>query len=213
MRRRSLTSGSFGRHWLCQRRPLTSRGPGRWRSQWHPEQGLAEQTRLSGNRRSAQRPRPGMTLIEVLLALAILALVMGAVASLVNIGTRAATAAEDTALAQLVAESKMNELASGAAPMSATGLTDYEGREGWQYSVEITPIPEPAGLVSVKVFVQQVVEGDDGVTFELYRWMPSEGFLDMALTDDAASTESGTTTDSGLALPGSAPPSGSGDSP
>ena len=152
--------------------------------------------------------RPGMTLIEVLLALAILAIVMGAVASLVNIGTRAAQAAEETALAQLVAESKMNELAAGAAPMTATGLTDYEGREGWQYSVEITPIDEPAGLVSVKVFVQQVVAEGDGVTFELYRWMPSEGFLDMSLVDDASATDS-STTGSGLSLPGSSPPSGS----
>jgi type II secretion system protein I len=155
-----------------------------------------------------------MTLIEVLLALAVLALVMGAVAQLVSVGTRAALAAEETALAQLIAESKMNELASGAAAMSATGLTDYEGREGWQYSVEITPIEEPAGLVSVKVFVQQVVDGGNGVTFELYRWMPSEGFLDMALVDDpAAADDSGTTTDSGLSLSGSDPSGDSGDSP
>ncbi|HEV7281652.1 MAG TPA: type II secretion system minor pseudopilin GspI [Pirellulaceae bacterium] len=153
-----------------------------------------------------------MTLIEVLLALAVLAIVMGAVAQLVNIGTRAAEAAEDTAMAQLVAESKMNELASGAAPLSATGLADYEGREGWQYSVEVTPIPEPAGLVSVKVLVQQTVDGENGASYELYRWMPSEGFLDMALAEDPGATDSSTTA-SGLSLPGGSAPSGSGDMP
>lgn len=94
--------------------------------------------------------RDGLTLLEVLLALAILLMSIVAIAGLVDtgatIGVRAAMRSTGTRLAQ----SKLAEAEAGAVPLSGGDSGEFEAEPGWNYTVESTAAG-PANVYSVTV--------------------------------------------------------------
>jgi len=133
-----------------------------------------------------KRPRrAGFSLLEVILATAILLGSAVVLAELAAVGREHATSAEDLATAQLICQSKLSEILAGAAP--AAGVQDQPLVEapGWVYSVEIDPIEEsgqPQGVASLRVTVRQVLD-DAGTAggsrrrreFTLARWIRHPG--------------------------------------
>lgn len=127
--------------------------------------------------------RDGITLLEVILAIAILGSSMAMISELVRVGSVSAARARDYTNAQLICESKLNELIAGAIPIAAAtqqqvedvGLVDL-----WYFSVVVNPL-DTEGLVAVQVLVEKGVEqGQRPTTFSLMRWM-----VDPALEQEA----------------------------
>ena len=127
--------------------------------------------------------RDGITLLEVILAIAILGSSMAMISELVRVGSVSAARARDYTNAQLICESKLNELIAGAIPIAAAtqqqvedvGLVDL-----WYFSVVVNPL-DTEGLVAVQVLVEKGAEqGQRPTTFSLMRWM-----VDPALEQEA----------------------------
>ena len=145
------------------------------------------------------RPHPtaatGFTLLEVILALAILAGAMAALGEISRLALRNAEAARDLARAQLLAESKMAEILSGVASPDTVENTTFESSNyaldpaepAWLYSISSESTDED-GLISVRVTVtRDVPAGQHPVKFSLVRWVPDPNYV---YTPPASSTSS-----------------------
>ncbi|MAV33910.1 MAG: hypothetical protein CMJ59_00495, partial [Planctomycetaceae bacterium] len=102
--------------------------------------------------RLRRKPPAGITLLEVVLSITILGSSMATISELVRVGGVSAARARDMTNAQLMCESKLNELVAGVIPIAAAtqqpvediGLVDL-----WYYSVALTQL-ETQGLVAVQ---------------------------------------------------------------
>lgn len=115
--------------------------------------------------------RAGFSLLELILALAILALSIAAISQLVRMGLAHARHARELTKAELYCESTMAELAAGVLPLEGvTGIPIEEDSE-WLYSVSVEPAPVD-GLLIVTVTVYQA-EPDPvrPIEFTLVRWL------------------------------------------
>lgn len=121
------------------------------------------------------RPKQaGLTLIETLVALAIMGLVTGAILALVGQNTRFASSAENRAYAGILADNLMVEALAKQAPIEVgiqTGARELAGRD-WEFEVEITETPlsgailinivvSPAGSEQVLARASSIRRGDE----------------------------------------------------
>ncbi len=111
-------------------------------------------------RRPARTARPGLSLIEVILALAILVLATAAISRLFDIGTDRGTEARVYSRGARLAQSKMAEAEAGLiSPLSGGSNGQFEGDDAaWQYSVAAAAAG-PANLYTVTVTVTRDVRG------------------------------------------------------
>ncbi len=134
--------------------------------------------------------RAGLSLLEVMLALAILGASLAAIGELMRIGTRNAELARDLTTAQLLCESTMAEIQLGFIAMQTVGpveVADPQYQQEWLYTITIQPI-DTEGLTSVWVQIEQnPVVFSRPVSFAATRWM-----MDVSVA--AAGAESSTTT-------------------
>lgn len=114
--------------------------------------------------------RRGLSLLEVVLALALAAIAISLLGQLVNIGNRSAAAARDLSKAQLIAQSVMAETTSGISdPISTIGT--YEMDPMWDYEVNVVP-NSTATVNIITVTVTHNVEGSvNPATFSLTQWL------------------------------------------
>ena len=107
------------------------------------------------------KTQKGMTLIEVLVAIVIMAVAVSTLLSLLSIQTRNAIAIRDRAMARIAAENAMIDVV--AADMRGVRLEEGGvieiGDHRFSWSIERTPTPYP-GLDSIMVLVRP----SDGVT-------------------------------------------------
>lgn len=136
----------------------------------------ADKTRLHRRRAAG-----GFSLLEVILALAILA---GAIAVLSEVARNAlenARIARDITVAQLLCESKLDEITAGiTSPEPAVDVpfdtTDDPRVADWLYSIEVESIDAETGLSVVRVTVAQDLPADKRPTqFSLTRWIIDSG--------------------------------------
>jgi len=154
---------------------------------------------------SKHRHPLGFTLIEVILALTILAVSLALLGQLVGLGFQNARQAQGLTEAQMIAETIMEEIALGLLPpdpvtdMNVTMTSDLstltvEQDTPWVYSINWEPAPVE-GLIMVAVQVrragaQSAAEND---TFEIVRWMrdPELALEEIPETSDGSPLESG----------------------
>lgn len=130
--------------------------------------------------------RPGFSLLEVILALAILAASMAVLGQLVQFGMTNARRAEDMTQAAIICESIMAEIVAGDRGLTNEFATPYEDNDTFVYSVDI-PVGAQEGLLEVHVVVETNPEySAEPIRCALVRWMVDP--------DYASSTTSGTTT-------------------
>lgn len=174
--------------------------------------------------------RRGLSLMEVVLALAILGISLAMIGELVRLGTRAGEAARDDMESQLICESLINEIAAGTQlpEMVIDQPVDEFGE--WLYSVETQPV-DAASLIAIRVSVRRadaiLPTNRVVIPYSLTRWVmdpevemaarEAEALMEEQLALRAAAQASGTQTDSGAAATdpgaaGGAPPPG-GDQP
>ncbi len=154
----------------------------------------------------AHRPsKRGFTLIEVILALTVLAVSLAMLGQLVSLGFQNAQQAQGLTEAQMIAETIMEEIALGLIPpdpvtdMNVTMTSDLstlavEQDAPWLYSINWEPAPVD-GLIMVAVQVrragaQSAAEND---SFQIVRWMrdPELAVEELPDSSDGAPTELG----------------------
>lgn len=128
--------------------------------------------------------RAAFSLIEVLLAMAILLLALAAISQLVGIGSDSGLQARFTMRGTRLAESKMAEIEAGAIPLdSATQGGSFEGDDSaWTWACDV----QPANATNLHQVTVTVKRDFRGTPFEitLARLM-----LDPAFTGSAAQAE------------------------
>ena len=120
------------------------------------------------------RARPAFTLLEVILALAILAGSVAMLGEIIRSASRSAANAEAETRAQLLASTIMDEMVSGISEPSEMSREplDVEDTVPWIYSVSFERT-EISDLTSVEVMVEQDLEKKfRPVKYRLVRWLP-----------------------------------------
>ena len=95
--------------------------------------------------RSRTRPtrRPGLSLLEVLLALAIFLMSLVAIGGLIDFGSDQGMAASMQAVGTRLAQSKLAEVEAGAIDLAAGGSGTFDDEPDWHWSVESTATQWP----------------------------------------------------------------------
>lgn len=117
----------------------------------------------------------GFSLLEVVLALGILAGAMVVLGELARQGLQHARSTRDLAQAELICESKMAEIAAGLVAPETVAESPVEAdpstNQKWLYSIDVIPVGEE-GLLSVCVTVTDNTAGDAPTQkVSLTRWM------------------------------------------
>ena len=118
--------------------------------------------------------RTGFTLLEVMLALAILGGALAAIGELMRIGARNAEKARDLTTAQMICESTMAEILLGFIAMQSVGpleVEDMQYQQEWLYTIVAEPLDDQ-GLTSIWLQLEQNPElFSRPVSFAVTRWM------------------------------------------
>jgi general secretion pathway protein I len=118
----------------------------------------------------ANRPRRGLTLFEVLLALAIFVGAFAAIGQLINSGVRGALQSRMRLQAAQLCQAKMGEVVCGALPLQSAQAVFPEDA-AWSWSMVVSPAPVP-GLMLVQVTVQRVSKNQQAtVKFDITRYV------------------------------------------
>lgn len=141
---------------------------------------------------SAARRRKALSLLEVVLALAILAMSTAILAQISWTATDNGLLAHRLATAQILAESKMAEVVTGAiSPLGSAGwteITDSVPSGTWFYQVEATSAARK-DMVGIRLAITDAIGRDENVElFYVARWM-----IDPSLGLDTPPTSTGGT--------------------
>jgi general secretion pathway protein I len=152
--------------------------------------------------------RTGLSLLEVMLALAILGGAVAVIGELTRSAARDAEEARALTTAQLLCEAKMNELVSRLLPAQAVFDVPIESLEtldspgSWSYSILVEQVGQ-SGLLSVSVTVAQVAESvPRPVQFTLTRWMVDPLMAGPSIDPTTGLPGGGSGTSGGSAIPG-----------
>jgi len=141
--------------------------------------------------RRRKESRHGFSLLEVILALAILTGAIVTLGEVARMAIQNAQIARDATQAQLLCESKLAEITAGITPPDPVSNAELEssvgdesvsgilgeGEIGWLYSISVDYTDEP-GIVAVCVTVAQDLPPEKRpVQFSLVRWMPDPGVV------------------------------------
>lgn len=150
------------------------------------------------------RPVSGLSLLEVVLALAILGAAVAVMTQALQVAADAAIRTREVAAAELLAESKMAEVIAGSIPVnqSVTSWTQEASKSAtsksvWYYKMISTPAAMQ-GILSVQIQVTNDPERTTGqpIDFTLVRWVidPNLGLdaLPQESTDPNAASGSNT---------------------
>ena len=143
--------------------------------------------RKPGLRGISRRPWPrrcAFSLLEVILALAILAGSLAVLGGAARLGMRNAESARDLTKAQLLCESKLAEITAGITPpdpvhgvafVQTADTVVGQGETIWLYSID-RQHTDQEGLDVVRVTVtQKLPPNQRALTFWLDRWIPDPG--------------------------------------
>jgi type II secretory pathway pseudopilin PulG len=116
-----------------------------------------------------------MSLLEVVLALAILAMSAGILATITRTATDNGLIAHRLATAQILAESKMAEVVTGAIPLDGAGgwmpITDTVPQGTWYYQLQ-TEAAARKDMIGVRLSVSDQAGVDENKeVFYIVRWM------------------------------------------
>lgn len=151
-------------------------------------------TRGAGPARPATR-RPGISLLEVLLALAIFLMALTAIGRLVDVGTDNALEAQAQSTGTRLAQSKLAEVEAGVIALGSAASGTFDTEPDWQWQVDSSQESVP-NLYTVNVQVQRQLRNRQfQVTLSQMMFDPQYlGNAQQAQTPTSTSTGSGTTT-------------------
>lgn len=154
--------------------------------------------------------RPGLSLLEVMLALSILGVSTAILSQILQIGTDNGLRARRITQAQMLCESKMNEVVLGSVSTQSTTwapITIGVANAEWFFLVETIAAEQPS-LIGVVVSVSdaQSISENRPPLARLVQWIidPSLGMDSKSTSDPAASGASSDSATSSGAAPGAA---------
>ena len=135
----------------------------------------------------------GYSLLEVVLALAILAGAFAALGEVMRLGDRNAEQARDTSQAELLADSVMSELVAGARELgSVSGQFNLATEPPWVYTIAIEPT-EYVELIAVRVSVTQDTAPElDPARCDVVRWLPNPDYSPVETSGGSSAGGQGT---------------------
>ena len=137
--------------------------------------------------------RPGLSLLEVLLSLAIFLMSLVAIGGLIDFGSDQGQAASMQAAGTRLAQSKLAEVEAGAIDVVAGGQGTFDDEPDWNWSVESTPAQYP-NLYSVTVRVWRDTGKHHEVSISQTVFDPAQMGKGSEAQPPQTSTSSGTTT-------------------
>lgn len=144
--------------------------------------------------------RRGFSLLEVVLALAILAGAVAIIGELVRMGSRNAATARDSTQAQLLCEGLLEQVVAGYLPLTSVSNATCEGTTDWTYSIAVEPTVD-TGVMSVTVTVRQATDAESPPEFQLVQWLRDPDQIPATETDSSSdSGDTASTSDSGDSL-------------
>lgn len=129
---------------------------------------------------NTQHPRSGITLLEVVLALAIFIAAFAVISQILNNGSRTATKAQLTSEAVFRCEKQMNSLLSGVVPLQSASQVPFDdissagtglsGNNQWRWTANVLE-SGITNLLQVEVIVEHIreVDGQPNASFMLTR--------------------------------------------
>jgi prepilin-type N-terminal cleavage/methylation domain-containing protein len=145
--------------------------------------------------------RRGLSLLEVILAIAIFGGALAIIGELVRIGNINAAAARDLTDGQRICSNLMNEIAAGVTPPTSVSGAACPEDETWLYSVAAEPA-DVTGLLAVTVTVEQDPQFVSRPhTFSLVRWVVDPAALPAEETTEPSATTTSGTTSGGTSAP------------
>jgi hypothetical protein len=143
----------------------------------------------------------GFSLLEVVLALAILVGAIAVLGELVRLGTINAGSARDLTKAQLLCESKLAEISAGILLPEVVQGVPCEYDPEWLYSIDMQASDMP-GIVVLRVTVtQDLAPNQRPAEFSLVRWMQDPTLV----LPSEVPTDEGTTTGTSSSATSGAP--------
>jgi len=119
--------------------------------------------------------RTGFSLLEVLVSIAILGGAMVMIGQLFNLGARSARQARLRNEANILADTKMAELAAHVIPTMSTANQTIDENPDWSYSVDIQPAEQP-GLLVATVVVEQNNTLASPIAISIVRFIPDPDY-------------------------------------
>lgn len=117
-------------------------------------------------------PRAGFSLLEVLLATAILMGSAVVLFQLAALGRGHIESAEELTTAQRIAESRLNEMLAGVTPIEAVEAQPAEEDSDYTLNVQVDPVEQVPGLTALRVTVRrQAAGGRRAKSYTLVRWV------------------------------------------
>ena len=120
------------------------------------------------------RTSSGYSLLEVLVATAILAVGLLAIFSLTRSAQKRSLDASDLAAVELAAQTTLNELLAGRNPIEPVPPRSIDGVRNWKLEVKLYESPRP-DLATIFINAQKFMPPDDlpaEISFQLVRWVP-----------------------------------------
>jgi prepilin-type N-terminal cleavage/methylation domain-containing protein len=148
---------------------------------------IADDLRVVGGTRSTASSLKAFTLLEVILAIAILGVSMAWIGEVVSRSFNNAASAADSLESRIVAQSVLDQLKCGALEITNAGpmqMSSAEALGDWmvQIIVEPTTVQE---LVQVRVLVGTTLEPGERPACELVRWYQNPEFAEAAAAEAA----------------------------
>ena len=136
--------------------------------------------------------RSGLSLLEVVLALSILAVSAALLTQITKQATDNGRMAQRLSTAQMLCESKMSEVLAGAIPLTSSSwaqITDSRRRSAWYYKIQTSTAERP-NMIGVRLSVTDQPDATSGnpELFFIVRWM-----IDPSLGLDTLPTSTSTT--------------------
>lgn len=146
---------------------------------------------VTGGRSAA---RPGLSLLEVLVAMAIFLLSLIGVGKLIIFASDRARELQNTGMASLLAQSKMAEVQAGVVPLSSQTELSFDEAPEWHWSLDAEADSNITGLYRVQVKVSRELPGGGRVESILSQFVLDPATrgstLDAAAAASAASSSS-----------------------
>lgn len=92
---------------------------------------------MRNHRAALTVPRSGMTLLEVVIALAMFFAAMSAISQILQMGSDSAIRAQIRAEGTQLGESKLNEVIAGIVPLQAASAQPFENSPQWTWSLTV----------------------------------------------------------------------------
>ncbi len=164
---------------------------------------MKSRTLINNSRRVSQSRRAGISLLEVVLSLSILAMSTAILAQIVATATSNGLMAHRLATAQILAESKMAEVVTGAIALQSgswTPINDPVPSGTWYYRIEtVTAVRKDMVGVRLSVTDDPTAMSGNPELFYIVRWMidPTLGLDTQPQSTGATGSTGGSSSGSG----------------